>query len=337
MNYKPNFEDPRVKARCLKALDYLDQYVKPRQRAQIAQTQFNLYFGQLNRPLAQWLKQSLLTCVDKHYVIGGQCQKYQRNEEHIAALKQCLGIDPNDKPPVVITPEEQQQLDTGLFEYKEKGMRSYHRLQNLPKQQRRTVLSRNKLRHEYDIESCALTLLLQHSQQLGLKADVTPLLNQIIEDRQAVRSQLSKELDLVQTDVKSILAKVLNGGRISAWYGNHIFQQVNHNPLMIQALNTNPTIQQYKQEVKLIWKTIRGSMTMTKGQRLTSRDKSRVYLQLERVVTDSVRKYLRKHKIKSFWIHDGWCCDQVVDRDDLTAHVRRTTGYHVRFDWTQYD
>jgi len=340
--YQPNFQDPRVRARCLKALMYIDQYMKSGQRVQIAQSQFNKHFGQLNRPLAQWLKHSLLTCVNKQYVVGiagqqAQCQKYQRNDEHILKLKRILGIDPAVKPEVAISPQEQQELDTGLFDYKEKGDRSYHRLQNLPRQQRRTLLSRHSFRHEYDIESCALTLLLQHSRHRGLPAAATPLLNEIINNRQRVREQLSQELELPVSDVKNIMAKVLNGGRISAWYGNHIFAQVNHNALMIRALNQNPTMTQYKQEVRLIWRSIRTSMNLPKGQRLASRDKSRVYLELERLVTDSVRKYLKKHKIKSFWIHDGWSCDQAIDRDDLAAHVRRTTGYHVRFDWCQYD
>lgn len=333
MTYEPDFNDPRFRRRALAVLEFVDLYVPRGKIRPVAQTQLTKTWGNTGRPLARYLKELLLKCEDSHWNMAtGQCKKYSQNTQNVQWLRQQLGVSDS----VVVKPQEQQQLESGHFDYIEKSNRSYHRLQNLPKYQRRTLLSRHQMRHEYDIECCALSLVLQHSRQLGLK-NSTPLLDQIQNDRTQVRQQLAEQLNLTVSQIKSIMAKMLNGGRVSAWYGTAIFEEVNNNPLMIKAINSNQLIQQYKQELKDMWMPIRSSLNLNKGVRFNSKKKTEIYNQLEKSVTDQIKKYLKKNKIKHFFIHDGWSCDRAIDLDELTSHVRRTSGFVVRLEWTIYE
>jgi hypothetical protein len=335
MTYKPNFTDPRVRKRCVSAIEFIDHWIQGDKSYPIAQSQITKHFGFIGRPLARYLKDSLLICVDKHYDIQAHvCQRYRRNTQNLAALKTILGIG-TKKVTELITEQEHQELTEGSFEYVTKSHRSYHRLQNLPKRQRRSLLSRYKMRYEYDIECCALTLLLQHSRQLGL-AKATPLLDQIIQDRSQFRQQLSQDLGLSTTQIKSILAKILNGGRVQAWVGNQIYAEVNYNSLMIKEINNHTDIQQYKQELKTVWSAIRPSMMLNPGERMDKK-KMRVYNQLEQQVTDVIKKYLKRQRTKHFFVHDGWTCDKAIDIMELTRCVRINTGFDIRIEWTIYE
>ena len=333
MTYELDINDPRFIRRAHTVLEFVELYVPRGKKRPVAQTQLTKHFGNTARPLGRYLKELLLTCEDSHWNMAtGQCKQYSQNSKNVQWLKQQLGISDC----IVVKPEEQSQLDSGEFDYIEKSNRSYHRLQNLPRHQRRTLLSRHKMRHEYDIECCALTVLLQHSRQLGL-TEPTPLLDQILSDRTQVRKQLAQQLALTTTQVKNIMAKILNGGRVSAWYGSAIFEEVNNNPDMIREINNNATMSQYKQEVRAMWRPIRSNQSIPKGIRFNSKKKTEIYNLLEKTVTDQIKRYLKKQKIKLFFIHDGWSCDRAIDLDDLTSHVRRTCGFHVRFDWTIYE
>jgi hypothetical protein len=332
MTYTPNFNDPRIQARVERALEFMEQFMRAGKQVPVSQSQINKYFGHSGRALSKWLKANLLECVDDYYnMMTGQCKRYRRNVEGYQRIKELMGIKQVE---ICLTPKEQEQLTTGDVEYVKRGNRSYHRIQCLPKIIRRNLINRYKMPYEYDIEVCALTLLLQYSRHLGLSKP-TPLLDQIVLDRSQVRQQLSQQLALSTDKIKSIMAKILNGGRVSTWHTSKIFEEVDYNPLMIQAIKQNPMIQQYQQEVRDVWSAIRPSLQLSPGERIDKK-KTSVYNQLEEQVTDQIKKYLKKHKIKSFFVHDGWSCDKVVDVSELVRYVRTTTGFDIKLEWTIY-
>jgi len=334
MTYTPNWRNSRIRSRAIAVLEFIDLWIQPGQVRPIAQTQFLKYFGNCDRQgPGKWLKQQLLICEDAYFNMAtGQCKRYSQNRQNVKELKQLL----NAPTEISVTVKEQQELASGDITYIEKNNRSYHRLQNLPKRQRRTLLSRHKMRHEYDIESCALTLLLQLSRKQGLTKDL-PTLQAIQENKQQWRSDLSSQLNLPEKTVKQIMASVLNGGKISTWHSNHIFALCNWNKFMIDQLQNNAQLTLYRKEVTEVWKAIRPSLNLSKGQRLNPKKKCEIYNQQEKTVTDQIKRYLKKMKIKYFFIHDGWTCDRAIDTNDLSAHVRRTTGYDISFDWTIYE
>lgn len=331
--YTPNFNDPRVRKKCLSALSFVEMYIKDKGHW-LSQREIQKHFGSLSRPLGKYLKDQLLICTDPYFNIQtGQCKKYSRNKKGINFIKQQLDVD---FVPVEIPEEITESLATGEFQYQEKGNREYHPLQNLPKRIKKPLLSASGYRHEYDIQCCAQTLLLQHAKKLGMTSP-TPFLDQYIDDRTSVRNQLAKELELDTITIKKILTAILNGGSISVWHENQIFSYVNHNRLMIYQLQENQYIQGYQKEIREMWKVIRKTQSLRKGERFNSKMKSEIYRELEESVRVVIKRYLREHKNMAFIEHDGWTCQRAVDIDQLVYEVKRQTGFVIALDWTIHE
>jgi hypothetical protein len=333
LTYTPNFQDPRVRRACERAIAYVEQYVKD-QPHWLSQRAIQKHFGNLARPLGKYLKEQLLICTDPYFNIEtGQCKKYINNVAGLNFIKQHMGII---CAPLVIPAEINQQIDSGVFEYKDTGHREYHPLQNLPKRIKRPLLASKGYRHEYDIQCCAQTLLLQQARSLGFNK-ATPALDRYISDRSSVRNQLSQQLGLDAETIKKILTAILNGASISAWHENMIFSYVNYNRLMISELSVNPYIQQYQKDVRGVWSEIRKHQGLDQGQRFNAKMKSEKYRFLEESVRVVIKRYLKKTKNVAFIEHDGWSCQRAVDIDQLLWEVKQQTGFVIALDWTIHE
>ena len=334
MTYTPNFNDPRVRARSISALTFVEQYIKSTQSRWLSSREIAKHFGWQGRPLGKFLKDHLLICTDAYYNIQtGQCKKYTSNPQGVNNLKQQLGLV---AVPVNIPVNLQEQLNTGEFDYKDTGHREYHPLQNLPKRIKLPLLRASNYRHEYDIQCCAQSLLLQHAKRLGFD-QATPALTEYISNRTDVRQQLSDQLGLDTHSIKRILTAILNGGSISAWHENMIFAYVDYNRLMISELKLNQYILQYQKDVRAMWKAIRLHQSLSKGERFNAKMKSEMYRFLEEKVRVVIKKHLKKTKNKAFIEHDGWSSERAVDIDRLKYEVEKQTGFVIELDWTIHE
>ena len=334
MTYTPNWASKPFRRRAILALDFCTQWLPSGKRRKISKTVIDAHFGNTGRQgPGRWLKEYLLFCEDSYYNMQtGECKLWSVRQDNLGTLRAYLR---EPEKPAILSVVEESSILTGEFIYKEKSGRSYHRLQNLPRRKRQRLFGPRGYQYEYDIESCALTLLLQRARQCGLTHS-TALLDTILEDRQAVRKTLADELNLTTAQIKSILAKILNGARISSWHTSKIFEEVNWNPLMIRQLQANPTIQQYQWEVKQLWAAIRPTLNLHPGERI-DRHKSRVYLELEQMVTKVIAKQLKKEMTRAFWIHDGVLTDRAIDISHYQNLVRTQTGFNIRLDWCIYE
>lgn len=334
MTYTPNFQDPRIIKRCQKALDWSDTYLSDRKEQWLSQREIQRQFGSLSRDLGKYLQRTLLICVNPYYsnLNQSQCRTYKLNLDGYQSLCQNINYTAKFKP----TPELTQSLDSGEFEYQSKGHREYHPLQNLPKRIKRPLLAAKGYRHEYDIQCCAQTLLLQHARSLGFTRS-TPALDQYISDRSSVRSQLQAKTGLESKTVKQILTALLNGASLSTWYTNTIFAYVNYNRAMIEFLREDLYIQQYQRDVKAMWSEIRKHQGLGFKERFNAKMKSDLYRFLEESVRVVIQRHLRKSKNRHFFEHDGWTCERAVDIDKLCWEVRQQTGFVIALDWTIHE
>lgn len=333
MTYTPNFSDPRVRKASQRALAFVDQYVKSSAHW-LSQREIQKHFGNLSRPLGKYLKDQLLICTDPYFNMQtGQCKKYCRNQTGVDQLKSDLGMI---CVPIVISNEITAQITSGDFAYKEVANREYHPLQNLPKRIKRPLLSSKGYRHEYDIQCCAQTLLLQYARSLGFTKE-TPALDQYITDRTSVRAELAQRLNLSESVIKKILVAILNGGSISTWHECLIFAYVDYNKLMINELSVDPYIQQYQRDVRGIWSEIRKHQRLSKGERFNAKMKSDVYRFLEESVRVVIKRHLKKTKNVAFIEHDGWTCQRAVDIDRLCWEVKQQTGFVIALEWTIHE
>jgi hypothetical protein len=249
-------------------------------------------------------------------------------------LALCTAID--YEPKYQASPEVLETLDTGLFEYTTIGHRDYHPLQNLPKRIKQPLLTSKGYRHEYDIECCAQTLLLQHAQSLGFTKP-TPALDRYISDRTSVRSELITRTQLDSKTIKQILTALLNGSNLSCWHTNTIFAYVNYNKEMIQFLKEDPYIIQYITDIRGMWSEIRKHQSLRYKERFNAKMKSEMYRVLEESVRVVIQRHLKKTKNRAFIEHDGWSCHTAVDTARLCYEVKQQTGFVIKLDWTIHE
>lgn len=333
MTYTPNFSDPRVHRRCVQAIAFVERSVR-QQPQWLSTREISRHFGWQGRPLGRYLRDALLICCDQYFNMQtGQCKRYVRNYEGYQRLRNSLGVTDTVTD---ITTDQQQQLETGDFTYREIGHREYHSLQNLPRRQKRPLLAKFGYRHEYDIRCASQTLILQHARSLGFRK-LTPALDRYIRDRSSVRQELSDSLGLDTVTIKRCLTAILNGASISQWHENHIFALVNYSRPHIERLRENSYIQQYQREVRDMWRVIRKSLTLRHRQRFNSKMKSDVYRSLEDTVRSVIKRSLRKQKNRAFIEHDGWTCERAIDIDRLLSEVRQKTGFEIELEWTIHE
>jgi hypothetical protein len=333
MAYSPNFNDPRVKAKCQSALAFVEQFVKTDKSHWLSTREIGRHFGWQGRPLGKFLKDTLLICTDPYYnPLTGQCKKYKSNADGIRFIKQQLGIS---TVTLEISDKLQEELATGEFEYTDKSNRIHHPLQRLPKRIKLPILRKHNYRHEYDIQCSVHRLLLQHAQKLGLTT-LTPALDEYISDRTSVRERLANDCGITVKQVKQVLTALIQGGTLSSFHENRIFAELNYNKVSLGHLQMNPYICEFKEECKQLWTTIKPTLSVG-TRRLNGRDKSELYRILEESVRVVIVRYLKKDKNKHFFEHDGWSSERAVDIDQLINEVRRQTGFVIELDWTIHE
>lgn len=343
MTYKPNFNDTRVVNRIKKSINFVELYTNPKKVSSISSTQLYKYLGNTSKPLGKYLMDNLLVVVDRYYNAETHvCRKYRQNSNGVHLLKQAVGLESFIPE---LNDELNQQLDSGEIIYTEKSNRIYSPLQFIPKRIRGPLLDNKGYRYNYDIKAAAPTLLFQEAKKLNPDLNLSHL-EHYINNRSQVRNQLAIECEITEDQVKFVINALLNGATISHWSQNKIFCELNCNHNSIIRLKNNITLIGISLDIKSMWKELKVKFPqrnvtdkrgITKSKRLTGRDKSSFYREIEEQVRDVIRRELKKQKIKHLWIHDGWCCDKVIDPVVIQSQVKRELNYSIELDWGIYE
>jgi hypothetical protein len=287
--------------------------------------------GQANKPISDYLKNKLLICVDSYYnKETGKCKTYVQNVDGVNELKQALGIK---QLSAKITSELQTQLDTGEFEYNDSSDRLFNPLQNLPKQIKRNILSNNSYNYNYDIVCAAPTLLYQHAQRQGLIKKLE-FIEFYISNRTDVRNEICIKYNLDSKQVKQLINSLFLGAYLSLDHRTSAYKLLNGDYNKIKQLKSDQFLLELRNDIKSMWKSITPQMKLDLNKkRISSRDKSSKYRELEREVMDVIKGELRRTKNKHLLQHDGWTCKEVCDINMLRSYVRSHTGFVIDIDW----
>jgi hypothetical protein len=323
VNYNPNINDPRVRARITQAIEWIEQFVSNKPNF-LSTRHIDKHFGQGQLALSKWLRSKLLLEVDPHYNhLTGKCKKYRRNYDGWAEVKQLLNGFNSIR---VLPPEQQVQLDTAQFEYTEKSNRYFNPLQNLPKQIKRTTFKQSGFNYNYDIICAAPRLLLQYARRCGM-TKATPTLDAYINDAAVLRTQIANATGLTPKEVKFVVNAILQGAPITHRYNSSILAHLNNRHLLINNLQTNTDMIKLRTEISSLWKSIKLHRDIK--ERLSPKVKSSIYRELEQEVLKSIERYLKKNNNHYFKEHDGWMCKMIIDDTELRSYVRSMTGYSI--------
>jgi len=359
--YLPNFNDPRCQSRVKRALGFACGVMSETKSHPWSTRYIDKYFGISSNPLSKYLRDKLLICTDDFYRFGasgqqGICKKYRLNKEGVRFLREQITITNTQLYPIVvevIKTDHNSELITGQFDYLDKSHRLWHPLQRYRRQHRTGILNEYGYIHHYDIKTCAPTLIHQYAQQIPLVIDQKgrwlqgPMdlylfaLRRYLRAKEQVREEIAREMELPIAAVKEIITALFAGAVISRRRDSDIYQILGGDLPRIQWLKLNPYIQELVSDIKTCWEYIKPTLQVrtkktSKGSvrrlPINSRQKWRLYFELERQVVESIRTYLDQRSIRYFLIHDGFSCDTQIDQQDLRDYVRNQCGFDLEFE-----
>jgi hypothetical protein len=343
MTYTPNFNNAKVRKKCLRALGFCCSslsYDKPRAWARV---ELDKWLGYQHVKLGAWLRNSLLIEDSKRYSKDrGECKKWLLNEVGVNHLCEIYNNYLIVKLPsaklrqksteIALDWAEEQYGDaikTGNFEYKEKSNRLWNDIQRIPSEIRKPLFAKHGYEYEYDIQACAPTLITQLARKEGMTRP-TPVLDLFLADRQKYRVALAERIGCTEKQAKEILNAIFAGAKLGP--GNAIANILNERRDQLDLLKNNVWFTSLRKDIKKCWDAIKLS---EKSQRLSSRDKWMIYFALEKSVMSVVRRELIKEGNRYFLEHDGWRCESYIDPHALRLSVRKHTGYDVQFDYVR--
>jgi hypothetical protein len=326
------------------------------------------YLGSANHALSKYLRENLLTCTDDIYRFNqpnkerNLCKKYILNQEGLDNLRNLLEINNIQLYPIVAQVAKEDhlaELSTGNFTYNDQSNRLWHPLQRYRKQHRTQILQDHGYQHHYDIMTCAPQLIHQYAQQIPeilapqgkrqqIKWQQGPMdlwlfaLQRYLREKDQVREEIAKAIDLPIQAVKEIINALFAGAVISTRKDSDIYLILAGDLSRIEWLKQDAYIQELVSDIKCCWsyiqptiplRTKKNKLGQTRRLPVNSKQKWHLYFELERRVIDSVRDYLSERSVKHFLIHDGWACDREIDRDELSLYVKTKTGFSLNFDY----
>lgn len=347
MSYTPNFTDPRIIRACTRAVNWVNQYLSVNNEQWLSTREIQRHLGSQSRNLGKYLKFKLLLCTDSYYDPSKAiCKKYKLNLDGYNEV--CTAI--NHRPKFQVSQQLQQQLKTGEFEYTTKSNRDFNPIQYIPKPTRRSILENNGYRFHYDIEAAAPTLLLQsaqrHQHQKYINGEIRkickfPALEEYINNRTNIRSQIAIEASTSADVVKSVINAILQGGKLSRSSHSTILRDLQWDYDLVVRLQNSKTLTEIRNDIKALWDVLRDQFpvryqtdSLGRNRRVSLRgtDKSGYYRSLEEQVGVVIKRYLKRDKNRHLWIHDGWSCEMIVDTSRLISEVKQQTGFVIKLD-----
>lgn len=360
MKYKPNFNDPRVLSRIRHAYGFTKAVMSVDKPSRWSSRIIDKYYGRSNNQLGHFLRGILLICTNNNYSKdNGVTKEYKINENGLIYLRNILlGI--KDNYPTTLSPSVQQvipnimndklfdeivvneycirefgqQLRTLEFEYTDKSNRLWNPIQSIKKIYKKPLLAKHGLNYQYDIETCAPTLIHQYSIKCGNDLYLASLLD-YINNKHSIRDRIAKDLEVDIHIAKIIINALFCGARIGISPEFAISQLLNNDKARITWLKEDQYIKDLRSDIKTCWQYIEPYTTIryknNKKLPMNSNTKWNVYFQLERQVLNSIIKYLKQTNNKYFTEHDGFSTTQQVNLHELQQHIIMDIGYHVNF------
>ena len=350
-----NITDPRVFKRAKRALEFTLAQIPANNPKPISTRLIDQHYGQSQHSLSKQLRELLLITHDSHYnMLTGKCKQYTRNVEGCKFIQHLLD------PTVEYSTAEAQhitsyvskfdaELLTGKFNYNDKSNRNWHPLQNLPSDIRKRELAKYGYKHIYDIRCAAPSIILHLAQDLGIKLKHTSAIEYYINNKDTVRRDLAHDLQLSTTDVKRLVNMLFNGAPVGHISDLATTQLLRGDSRAIERVKNNNYIKSLRADITACWSKIanhqldgeyvipRTYHSTGKKKRISSKDRWQLYFLYERHVMNSVTAYLDKQLALYLIEHDGWSSNIQVDLNDLTHHVRTSTGINtIEFEYESY-
>lgn len=343
--YRPNFNDPRVRDRVKRALDFCKPLLVRTKPKRISSQVLARVFGSLGGQLSARLRYKLLQ-QESWYRPGVHSSTYSLKREGYAELARSVG------QPVQTELEVAQELYGGIasgtvkLEYTEPtpGARRYHPVQNLKKDLRAKVFNGW---FDCDIEAAAPTLLYQMATKVRkvLRPDIAgehfPALAQLVMNRTNVRKHVADLAGVELSVAKNVVNGLLFCAGLVANDKQEIFRLLKRDGVAIERLRSDPFVQAFQADMRLVWQALllREAAEFERAKscgedavkkRTIGSRRMGIYLRVEREVMNVIEEALEQDGFLPILIHDGFMVRERCDVERLQKAVKAKTGYEIR-------
>lgn len=381
MKYKPNFNDPRVIRRVENAIGFTKAMTSAKRPKHLAGVFIDKHLGMQNNPLSKYLRNKLLICTDNRYnKDSGICKSYVFNTFGMSSLVEAISsrvpvlssgvpVPVNQSSRVNIIPikrgvthkgrisiiqvgedyarqwcrsQYKEELETLEFQYEEKSHRQWNTIQCIRNETRVPLLAEYGLKHQYDIKTCAPTLLYQYSFMVpDATGEVLETLEHYLEHSDSIRQDLATKADMTLSEAKETITSLFAGAVLSRYPSSSVMRRLNGDVAKVQFLQQDEYLTDLRADIKTMWNTIKTSvppsyMIDKNGKRrkrpFNPRAKWNIYFQLERKVMQCCYAYLKSKDNKYFNEHDGFTSQKEVDLDELRLFIQHNTGFNLTFE-----
>jgi len=235
-----------------------------------------------------------------------------------------------------------EELETLEFQYEEKSHRQWNTIQSIRNETRVPLLAEYGLKHQYDIKTCAPTLLYQYSFMVpDATGVVLETLEHYLENSDTVRLKVAREADMTLSEAKETITSLFAGAVLSRYPSSSVMRRLNGDVAKVQFLQQDAYLTDLRADIKEMWDTIKTSVPATymidkNGKRrkrpFNPRAKWNIYFQLERTVMQCCYAYLNSKDNKYFNEHDGFTSQKEVDLNELRLFIHHNTGFNLTFE-----
>lgn len=359
--------------RAIKAIGFIRAYLHVTNPHELSARHIDSAFTSQSNIISQYLRLILLKCTNERFSADkNESKEYIINKHGLAYLCQLVegkttlrwldwrkqfdvtgrlrtvdAIQLLDSPLVVeaattfIVNQYKEQLETCDFVYTEKSDRLWNPIQNIRRDIKKPILAKFGLEHQYDIQTCAPTLIHEHAVKLGMQTPCM-FLRDYLTNKTTWRNEIAMEVGTDARTIKVLINALFCGAKLGRSHFFSLFRLVNSSHAVMSKLMENERIRGLQGDIRTCWKAIEPSIgveyiTDKNGKQrkspLSCKRKWAVYFALERKVLEVVMSYMRLRQFKFFLEHDGWACTNRLDLDELGRFINQHTGFWLGFDY----
>lgn len=359
------------KNRARAALGFVKSYLDDTTPRQLSARFIDKTFSSQSTPISRYLRLILLLCTNERFSADKKISKqYVYNPKGVTYLVELL--DGNTTLPWsqwrlhfdasghstrtdsktikqatndFVIESFHPQLESGDFTYTDKSNRLWNPIQNIRKSVKKPLLAQYGYSHQFDVQTCAPTLIHQEAMRLGMTHECTFIENYLA-NKTEWRNTLAAEFHIAPAKVKMIINAMFCGAKLGSSEYFSIFKLVERNTRLMTKMKNHELLVGLKEDIRQCWNTISPFMDIkfitdkngkTRKKALDSKTRWDLYFRLERKVLNVAKEYMDENGFKYFLEHDGWACNQYFDPKHFSDYVFQVLGYRLNFDYEQID
>ncbi|MRW83725.1 hypothetical protein GJ698_06410 [Pseudoduganella sp. FT26W] len=345
--YTPNINDPRIKKRIKTVLDWCGPLLLSKKRPRsIHNGEIRKVFGNVSKPLGRWLSSNLLVQTGS-YTPAQHSYSYILND--VGYDKLCSLVNVKTATSAEVAVELYAPIIKGdeVPVYTDKGGRRYHPIQNVRRDDKRILFNGW---WDYDIDSCAATLVHQYAKAHYGKSypevvEPFPAVARYINEKNTVRQHLATTAGVPQEQAKELSQMLLFLAPLTPHQRCSIYRLLGEDVVRLERLKKDAFVRQLVAELKMMWRyAILADLHERRTQQIfvgamganikeppakKAKYRQAIFIGLERKVMDAIHTWFGTEQFPGILMHDGFISRRNESPDVIEHYVLTSTGYKI--------